>query len=161
MLSAWTVPADWNQNDNTVECIGGGGGGRNGATVANAGAGGGGGGYSKITNLAVAPGASIAYTVGAAGAAGAPGTAGCTAPVSLSCPVWRSWNATQSRSKAGRGARAHSVQKAVNASFCRGALLTASAGSAAPAVPARSRIAPSSGRTRGQNAGLIWQVQRD
>lgn len=66
--STWTVPDDWDSASNTVEVLGGGGGG------GNAGCGGGGGGaYSKISNLALAPGATVSYAVGAAGAAATAG----------------------------------------------------------------------------------------
>lgn len=61
----WTVPSDWNDTNNSIECIGGGGGGLGGAFAYNAGSGGGG--YSKTTNLALSLGASIAYQVGAGG----------------------------------------------------------------------------------------------
>ena len=67
--TSWTVPKDWNNAQNQIECIGGGGGGRAGA----AGGGGGGGAYSSITNLALTPGATLAYKIGAGGASGAPG----------------------------------------------------------------------------------------
>lgn len=65
----WTVPADWNSSNNSIECIGGGGsGGSNGNNTV----GGGGGGYSKITNLSLTGGASVTYQVGAGGAAVGP-----------------------------------------------------------------------------------------
>ncbi len=68
----WTVPADWNNANNTIECIGGGGGGR--ASVALApGGGGGGGAYALINNLALTPGAAVPYTTGAGGGPGDPG----------------------------------------------------------------------------------------
>ena len=38
----WTVPADWNSSNNTIECIGGGGGGGSGNTAGGGGGGGGG-----------------------------------------------------------------------------------------------------------------------
>jgi hypothetical protein len=59
----WTVPDDWNDSDNSIECIGGGG-----KTYGNnfdAVGGGGGGAYSKKNNLILTPGASISYYVGA------------------------------------------------------------------------------------------------
>jgi hypothetical protein len=61
----WTVPKDWDANNNTVECIGGGVGG--GISVA-AGAlpGGGGGAYAKSINLAWSAGQVINVSVGAA-----------------------------------------------------------------------------------------------
>ena len=68
----WTVPADWNNSNNTIECIGGGGGGRASAGLAP-GAGGGGGAYSLINNLTLTPGATVAYRTGAGGGPGAPG----------------------------------------------------------------------------------------
>jgi hypothetical protein len=69
--SAWTVPADWNAGNNSIEVIGGGGGGG-----ANGRAGGAGGGYSKITNLSLTPAGSVAYAIGAGGAQSAPGVTG-------------------------------------------------------------------------------------
>jgi hypothetical protein len=62
--SSWTVPADWNSANNTIEVIGGGGNGGGGG-IRNGG--GGGGAYSKITNLNLASGALITYAVGGAG----------------------------------------------------------------------------------------------
>jgi hypothetical protein len=69
--TSWTVPADWNNSNNTIEVIGGGGGGE--VSVANVGTGGGGGGYSKITNLALTGGASVTINIGSGGAGGAGG----------------------------------------------------------------------------------------
>lgn len=60
--NTWTVPSDWNNDDNTIETIGGGAGGY------LYGAGGGGGAYSRISNLTLTPGASITTQVGANGA---------------------------------------------------------------------------------------------
>lgn len=66
--ATYTSPKDWNNANNSVECIGGGGGGAagNGTTTLH-GCGGGGGAYSKITNFAfAAPGTTTAtYSVGA------------------------------------------------------------------------------------------------
>ena len=59
--TSWIVPGDWNKNANSIECIGGGAGAGNGTGGA------GGGAYSKITNLPLSAGASIPYSVGAAG----------------------------------------------------------------------------------------------
>lgn len=61
--SSWTVPADWNSTDNSIECLGGGGGGSDAAVAP----GGQGGGYSKISNLSLIRGASVAIQIGAAG----------------------------------------------------------------------------------------------
>jgi hypothetical protein len=47
--TTWTVPADWNNANNTIEVIGGGGGGGANST-GDVGTGGGGGGYAKVTN---------------------------------------------------------------------------------------------------------------
>jgi hypothetical protein len=58
--TTWTVPADWNNANNSVECIGAGGGG------ARAG-GGGGGAYAKSTNIALTAGSSISVGVGVGG----------------------------------------------------------------------------------------------
>jgi hypothetical protein len=71
--TSWTVPSDWNNSNNTIECIGGGGAGQ--FTGLGAG-GGGGGGYAKKSNLTLTPGASIGFQVGAGGSlSGAAGTA--------------------------------------------------------------------------------------
>ena len=51
--TTWVVPSDWNNANNSVECIGGGG---NGATSTSiAAAGGGGGAYAKSSNLVLTP----------------------------------------------------------------------------------------------------------
>lgn len=73
--STWTVPNDWNDNDNTIEVIGGGGGGANGTAGSGGsggagGAGGGGGGYSSATNLDLTPGNSVDISVGSSGSVG-------------------------------------------------------------------------------------------
>src|ERR1043166_2487776 len=79
LSSSYTVPSDWDPNgSNTIETIGGGGGGYNGAS-GSSGAGGGGGAYSKITNLALTPGASVNFFIGSGGVGGAsPGNGGDT-----------------------------------------------------------------------------------
>jgi hypothetical protein len=69
--TSWTVPADWNSADNSIETIGGGAGGSN-ADVNFAGSGGGGGAYSKVSNLAGLSGTLIVQ-VGSAGLAGTAG----------------------------------------------------------------------------------------
>jgi hypothetical protein len=65
----WTVPADWNNAANTIEVIGAGGGGarQQFGTPFNGAGGGGGGAYSSVSNQTYTPGATISYTVGAAG----------------------------------------------------------------------------------------------
>ncbi len=68
--SSFTVPADWNPSANVIEVIGGGAGG----SGSRYGGGGGGGAYSRITNLALTPGATVTYKVGTGGGAGASGT---------------------------------------------------------------------------------------
>jgi hypothetical protein len=73
--STWTVPSDWNSGSYTIEVIGGGGGG-SGAAGGNAGGGGGGGAYSKVVNVSLTPGSSVAYSVGSAGSAGSTGNGG-------------------------------------------------------------------------------------
>lgn len=73
----WSVPHDWNNSSNAVECFGGGGGSgagsTSGSTGGNGGGGGGGGGYAAVTNLALASGAAITYQVGAAGSVASAG----------------------------------------------------------------------------------------
>ncbi len=56
----WTVPDDWNNNDNTIEAIGGGSGG--GASY-----GGTGGAYTILRNAVLTPGDVLSYTIGAGG----------------------------------------------------------------------------------------------
>ena len=68
--STWTVPADWNNSNNTVEVVGDGGGGGTGYGFSPA-AGAGAGGYAKAVNLALTPGAVIDIGIGAGGAGGA------------------------------------------------------------------------------------------
>jgi hypothetical protein len=67
-LLSWTVPADWNDSDNRIECIGAGGGGFGDPSLA--GKGGGGGAYSAIENLNLTPAASVSYRVGSKGLGG-------------------------------------------------------------------------------------------
>ncbi|MDO8576017.1 MAG: hypothetical protein Q7R90_01750 [bacterium] len=63
--TSWTVPADWNNSNNTIEVIGGGGGGG-----ACAGGGGGGGAYSKVSTLSLTPGGTVTYKIGSGGSGG-------------------------------------------------------------------------------------------
>jgi len=74
--SAWVVPADWNNANNTIETYGagGGGGGANGGRTV-AGNGGAGGAFSRISNLALTPGNNITFAIGAPGPAGVNGGA--------------------------------------------------------------------------------------
>src|SRR5919108_3489432 len=68
--TSWTVPADWNSQNNTIECIGAGAGAGNGAggNSGNGGAGGGGGGaYSKISNLSLTSNSSVTVSIGSGG----------------------------------------------------------------------------------------------
>ena len=68
--STWTVPANWNSANNTVEVVGGGGGGGTGYGFSPAAAAGAGG-YAKAVNLALTPGAVVNIGIGAGGAGGA------------------------------------------------------------------------------------------
>lgn len=68
----WTVPGDWNNAANTVECIGAGGGG--GPSL-----GGGGGGYSRITNLTLTPLGTATFRIGAGGVGSTTAGTGMTA----------------------------------------------------------------------------------
>jgi hypothetical protein len=68
--TTWVVPADWNDDNNSIECVGGGGGTGQGAGIALGAGGGGGAGYSKSINLALSPGAVIPISVGIGGAPG-------------------------------------------------------------------------------------------
>lgn len=74
--TTWTVPADWDDSNNTVHVIGGGGGGGGGSYgggYTRGGGGGGGGGYSRTSNFNLTPGEIITYGIGAGGAGGAAG----------------------------------------------------------------------------------------
>lgn len=62
--TSWSTPGDWNNSDNSIECIGAGGNGAAGATT-NSSGGGGGGAYAKITNVTLS--GSISYVVGTGG----------------------------------------------------------------------------------------------
>jgi hypothetical protein len=58
--TSYTLPADWNPSNNTVECYGAGG-----EIINNgAGTGTGGGAYASVTNLNVSPGASVTIQIG-------------------------------------------------------------------------------------------------
>lgn len=73
--TSWTVPADWSNGNNSIECIGGGGAGGggwydgkgNGNQSDWAGGGGGGGAYSAIFSFGTTPGNIITYHVGGGG----------------------------------------------------------------------------------------------
>jgi hypothetical protein len=67
--TSWTVPSDWNNAQNQIECVAGAGGGGFGG-----GSGGGGGAYATISNVTLTLGANINVQVGAGGAAGSSGT---------------------------------------------------------------------------------------
>jgi alpha-tubulin suppressor-like RCC1 family protein len=68
----WTVPSDWNNSNNSIECIGAGGS----TNYSNVGfgylggAGAGGGAYSRISNFSLTPGATIHYNVGSTSSSG-------------------------------------------------------------------------------------------
>ncbi len=61
--TSYTLPADFNPGNNTIECYGGGGSGAGGSVVV----GGGGGAYAKVTNLNIAPGTNVQIQVGSGG----------------------------------------------------------------------------------------------
>lgn len=61
---SYSTPGDWNNSDNSIECIGAGGHGADGQDTAGGG-GGGGGAYAKIVNLTIA--GSISYSIASAG----------------------------------------------------------------------------------------------
>lgn len=65
----YTIPVDWGNATNSIECVGGGASGAGGkATISSMYAtGGGGGGYGRIENASYSPGASITYRVGSGG----------------------------------------------------------------------------------------------
>lgn len=65
----WVVPTDWDSAGSSIEVIGGGGGGGASTVTSNTGAGGGGA-YSKISNVALTPGATLSVAVGTGGAGG-------------------------------------------------------------------------------------------
>lgn len=69
----YTVPGDWGNSSNSIECVGGGGSGAAGKVLTSSRycGGGGGGGYGRIENVSYSPGASVTYRVGSGGAAAA------------------------------------------------------------------------------------------
>src|ERR1035437_656430 len=73
--TTWTVPTDWNNSNNSIECLGGGGGGssqNNGASSSGAS----GGGYGKVSNITLTPSSTVNYAVGVGGTAGNAGLGG-------------------------------------------------------------------------------------
>jgi hypothetical protein len=68
--TSWLVPNDWDDNDNSIELIGGGGGGINTTCNEGAGAGGGGGAYVIASNVQLKPNAPITIQVGTGGSHG-------------------------------------------------------------------------------------------
>ena len=75
--TTWVVPSDWNNTNNSIECIGGGGGGGGGSTGTLHGGGGGGGGeYRKAANVTLTPGGTVPFVIGQGGAGGAIGLNG-------------------------------------------------------------------------------------
>jgi hypothetical protein len=63
----WTVPANWNTTNNSIQCIGGGAAGRSNINFGDGRSGGGAGAYSAVQNLTLTPGSSIQFIVGAGG----------------------------------------------------------------------------------------------
>lgn len=77
----YTVPGDWNNADNKIECIGAGGGGAvalRGGTGGAYACGGGGGGYGRVDNSSFTLGATLVYNVGLNGAAATRSSSGAT-----------------------------------------------------------------------------------
>jgi len=76
--TSWTVPSDFNPNNNTIEAIGAGGGGGQGAFGTNQAGGGAGGGaeYRKFTNFDPQGATFIPYQIGSAGIGDTTGTGG-------------------------------------------------------------------------------------
>lgn len=67
--TSWSVPSDWNDDSNTIECYGGGGGAGGTWSGQPAGSGGGaGGGYSKLVNFGLDGYSTLYHSIGAAGA---------------------------------------------------------------------------------------------
>jgi hypothetical protein len=68
--NSWPVPADWNNADNKIECIGGGGNGgaagQSGTALSWSGGGGGGGAYATDTNVTLTPGGTASYSMNVA-----------------------------------------------------------------------------------------------
>lgn len=65
--TSWTVPANWNDNNNKIEAIGGGASGVGSTPSSENKTGGGGGAYARVTNVNLTPGASVSYAIGAGG----------------------------------------------------------------------------------------------
>jgi len=74
--SSWTVPADWNSANNTIQVIGGGGSGGGSNGIGDGG--GGGGAYSKSVNVALTPGATVTIAIGVGDTGGWGGVGGDT-----------------------------------------------------------------------------------
>lgn len=98
--TSWSVPANWNNSNNTIHLIGGGGGGGGSRTglTRTSGSGGGGGGYTQLTNQTLA--GTITYAIGAGGNGG---TSGATTGSAGSNGTTTSWNGGASTANGGGG----------------------------------------------------------
>lgn len=65
--TTWTVPSDWNNSNNTIECIAGGGAGGTATAGVKGSYGGGGGEYRKASNVSLSISASIPVSIGLGG----------------------------------------------------------------------------------------------
>ena len=65
--TSWTVPSNWNNAINKIECIGGGAGGGAGSVGGSSGNAGGGGAYATVSNITLTPGANIPIQIGQGG----------------------------------------------------------------------------------------------
>ncbi len=104
--STWTVPADWNNANNSIHLIGGGGGGAgrrslsiSGINYRAAGGGGGGGGYTRLNNQTLGVGSSIPYQAGTGGNPGVSGSDGVAGGTT-------SWNSGAATAGGGGGGQA-------------------------------------------------------
>jgi hypothetical protein len=100
--TSWTVPADWNNSNNTIHIFGAGGGASGGFFSGGiaSGAGGGGGGYTQLTNQTLS--GTITYAIGTGGTGG---TGGVTANpgVDGTATTWNSGASTAAGGKGGTG----------------------------------------------------------
>ena len=92
--TSWTVPANWNNANNTIHIFGGGGGGSGCIWVAttsfSGGGGGGGAGYRTLTNQTYS--GSVTYAIGAAGSGGTSGTSGTSTGGTGGTTTWDTTN---------------------------------------------------------------------
>lgn len=156
--TTWTVPANWNPANNTIEAIGGG---VNGADDNSTG----GGGYSEISNLALTSGSTVTNAVGAGGSgAGAPsGNGGATYFNGTSCSTASvcaagGQNSASGSGKGGQASAGVGTVKYLGGNGAPGIVVityTPNSGSGDPA-PIATLTAFSTSITSGSSSTLTW-----